>query len=312
MTVGIRRILWPKLKERPKTKYLLRGFTETGLFVKRCGALARKWRLPGNHLGPYIYPIQIDFNVGGKIKTVTVWFDTYPNPDKFFLNLKRPDDFYFKTHIRKKQLSANKRIFVMPNSTSFMHYLDKIEIMRAIAEGKASDEIPAVDFYGVFRNDHESRLAMVKHIVDSGKYTAIVGVHNLNGERVTDEKYFQPRLEYDAHLRVGARARFAIALPGGRAAPYCSFRHVEYWGIGALCFSIPPDCVLVGNPDPHEIMVIVAPDLSDFDDVAEYYLTHDSERRRIAENGREYFDRYLTPRKHAEWIIDHVIEREFA
>jgi len=311
MKIGIRRILWPKLKERPKTEYLLHGFLKTGLFVKKCGGFHRKWRLPGNHLGPFIYPIQIDFNVAGKIKPVIVWFDTFPNPDKFFLNFKKPDDFYFKTHVRKKQLSENKRIFVMPNSGSRMHFLDKIADMRAIAGGMATTNVPIVDFFGVFRNDHESRLAVVKHVVDSGKYSAIMGVHNLHGERVTDDRYFNPRLEYDAHCRVAARARFAVALPGGRAAPYCSFRHVEFWAFGATCMSFDPDCALPGNPDPHEIMVIFKPDLSDFDSVAEYYLKRADERARIAHNGQTYFDEYLAPVKHAEWIINHVIEREF-
>jgi hypothetical protein len=111
------------------------------------------------------------------------------------------------------------------------------------------------------------------------------------------------RMDYHRHLMEQARTKLNLALPGGFQLPYCSFRHIELWGMGAAVFTIKEDSVLVGNPRG----IYIEYDLDNLKEQVKYYLEHDEEREAIAAKGREYFDKYLTPKANASYII-HMIK----
>ena len=87
-----------------------------------------------------------------------------------------------------------------------------------------------------------------------------------------------------------ARSKICIDLPGNG---FLCYRLVECLGVGA-CVVSPrhPNCLPVPLEDRTHI-VYCEPDLSNLIEICDYYIHQDEEREAIAQNGVEYFDRYL-------------------
>ena len=68
--------------------------------------------------------------------------------------------------------------------------------------------------------------------------------------------------------------------------------------------TVSPDCVLPGNPK--SCWVEFKRDMSDFETKINFFLRDNESREMIARNGRDYFDKYLTPEKHAEYFISKI------
>lgn len=294
------RVIWPKAIERPKTLYLKEGLKQMGIEVVPSRAWIRKLNPNSNSRGPYVYPIEFVYGD----KRPLVLYDINTIPRMFYNNLMGPDRYYFKIHLHLKDRGRMPRLFVAPNSPSDpIAYLDNLEGLRIVKDKKQYDN--DLMFLG-WHDDKGMRMQCVK-IAKAQSWKDFTGLMPFKHHTTVPEKLLGIRLSYMTHLVRQIKSKLSLALPGGRALPYCSFRHIELWGMGAAMLTIKPDAVLPG--DPQGCWVEFKRDLSDFVEVVNFYLEHDEQRERIAAKGRRYFDKYLTPKANAEYICKILYER---
>lgn len=95
---------------------------------------------------------------------------------------------------------------------------------------------------------------------------------------------------YTQYLRDIARSRVCIDVPG--EGPL-SYRLVEYLAVGACVVAYPHHARLHVPLVDREHVVYVKDDLSDLVELCAYYIDRPDERRRMVENSRGFFDKYL-------------------
>lgn len=294
------RVIWPIAIERPKTLYLLEGLKQLGIEVVSSKVWIKRLRPRSNSRGPYVYPIQ--FIYGNKQPLVLYDINTIPR--MFFRDLMGPDRYYFKIHLHKQDKGKFPRLFVAPNSPSApIAFLENLDTLRLLKNEK--EYMHDILFLG-WHDDNGLRMRAVK-LARAQAWNDFTGLMPFKHHTTVPKDLEGKRLPYLSHLSLQAKTKLNLALPGGRALPYCSFRHVELWGMGAAVLTIKPDAVLPG--DPQGCWVEFKRDLSDFVKVVNFYLDHDEQRERIAKKGRLYFDKYLTPKANAEYICKILHER---
>lgn len=289
-------IIWPDTKERSKTEWLLRGFDDLKIPIMRSKRLLQKFNPRSNRLGPYVYPIAFKFGE----KHVIAMLDINTIPSMVFPQLVNKTKFYFKTHATQEILQR-PNVYLFPNSASKLEYLDILEDLRKIKD----DTTYALDFFFIgWHDDDGLRLWTVKKARSQKTWRVVAGCMPFKHHTTVDQKLQLPRMEYDKYLKTHAVSKINLALPGGRALPFMSFRHVELMGIGAAVLTRRPtsvpfrkgvfdDCVIYYNKE-------------NFVDIVDYYLKNEKEREKIAMNGRNYFDDHLTPKRHALYMIHRI------
>jgi glycosyl transferase family 1 len=114
------------------------------------------------------------------------------------------------------------------------------------------------------------------------------------------------KVRYSRFLREAASARMCLDLPGN--GPF-TFRVGEFLGLGS-CLIAPRYATSLPVPlEPNVHYVAVEHDLSDLLDACRHYLSHDEEREKIANAGREYFQRYLHCDQLAGYYVKSMLER---
>ena len=111
---------------------------------------------------------------------------------------------------------------------------------------------------------------------------------------------------YSQFLSEVARARISLDLPG---YGWLCYRLVEYLGIGACVVAIPHGNRLHVPLVDGEHVVYTRADGEDVVDLCAYYLEHDSERKAIARNAQDYFDRYMHYRQLGAYYISMMFQR---
>ena len=294
------RVIWPAAIERPKTLYLLEGLRQMGIEVISSKAWIKRLRPRSNSRGPYVYPIEFVYGD----KRPLVLYDINTIPRHFFSDMMGSNRYYFKIHLHKQDKGKYPRLFVAPNSPSApIAYLENLETLRITKQ--LGTYLHDISFLG-WHDDRGMRMKCVK-IARAQSWNDMTGLMPFKHHTTVPANLLGKRLSYLDHLAMQAKTKLNLALPGGRALPYCSFRHVELWGIGAAVLTIKPDAVLPGNPQG--CWIEFKRDLSDFVKVVNFYLEHDDQRERIADKGRRYFDKYLTPKANAEYICKILFER---
>lgn len=293
-------IIWPKgVIERPKTLYLKEGFRRLGFKILETDSLLRKFNPPSNRRGPYVYPFVIqtlDFRA-------TVLYDIGTNPDLFHLSPTcQPGSYYFKIHIRKKHPHLKLRsVIVAPNCPSRMEFLDLLPELR---ETKDRKRYLLDYFFCGWHDDRGLRMKCVKEFTRHPEWNGLAGLQPFKHHTKVLPHLSIERFSYEDHLFAQATTKLNLALAGGFALPWTSFRHVELWGMGAAMLTVKPDCVIPGNPE--NCWIEFKRDMSDFTEKVNLFLRDDELREQIAANGRKYFDEWLTPEKHAQYFIDKI------
>ena len=99
--------------------------------------------------------------------------------------------------------------------------------------------------------------------------------------------------------RIGA-TKISIDFPSNSRI---TFRSAEIIAMGSLLVG-PPICnIYPENLKLQEYMIICKPDLSDFIDKIDYYLTHDKERQRITEQAMLMWDKVMAPESLSEYWV---------
>jgi len=108
------------------------------------------------------------------------------------------------------------------------------------------------------------------------------------------------KVRYSRFLREAAAAKICVDLPGN--GDLC-FRLIDYLAVGTCIVGLKHRAVLHVPLVPQQHIAYVSDDLSDLLDVCEYYLKNEDERELLAQNSREYFDRYLRPEQLAAYYL---------
>lgn len=289
-------IVWPAAKERSKTEWLLRGFEELKIPIMRSKFYLNKFKPRSNRLGPYVYPIAFQF---GEKKAIAM-LDINTIPDMIFPDLYARTQFYFKTHASKSILKM-PNVYLFPNSASSLEYLDLLPDLRKIKD----DTTYILDFFFIgWHDDDGLRLWTVKQARSRKTWRVVAGCLPFKHHTTVDPKLQLPRMEYSKYLKTHAVSKISLALPGGRALPFMSFRHVELMGIGAAVLTRKPTSV----PFREELFnhSVIRYDRENFFDIVDYYLKNGKERERIAMNARSYYEKFLTPERHAFCMINAI------
>ena len=293
-----KRIIWPNAKDRPKTTYLKMGFKQLGIPIETSNSLIKKYRPSENKLGPYVYPFIMDF---GEKKPV-VMYDIGTTPTGFYPNLALKTKTYFKIHVRKDIRKQIPNLVVAPNSVSNPAvYFEHLPNLRKIKD--EGQYIWDFQFIG-WHDDRGLRMSTVK-LAKKQPWKCHMGLMPFKHHTKVPPHLLIDRIGYKEHLVSQALSKICLALPGGFAQPWCSFRHVELWGMGCCVITKKPDCLLVHQPK----LAWIEYDLKNFVEQVEYYLNHAEERETIAKVGRAYFDTWLKPVSHAIYFINEVSAR---
>ena len=107
------------------------------------------------------------------------------------------------------------------------------------------------------------------------------------------------------YMREVCQSRMCLDLPGRGAFTH---RMVEYLAVGACVLAVPHKAVLHVPLEAGEHIVYGREDHSDVVDLAARYLEDDAARARVAQNARDYFDRYLRPEQLAAYYLDRCLD----
>jgi hypothetical protein len=271
------------------------GFKRLGVPIEITDLWMKRIAPPTNPLGPYIYPIEFVFDKGRQmilydINTTDMIYHRY-------LNLGFP---YFKIHVRPKDIKRF-RIVPVPNTPSTPEFIDHLPQLRAAKDRKVYD----YDFFfSGWCSANGLRIKACEIAKKKLGERAYCGLQNFKHHRKAPESLKKGRMPAYTHWMNQAASKLNLALPGGGALPWVSFRHVELWGIGAAVLTYPPDYHLFGNPDPNEIACCFRRDFTTFENAIGFYLGAENTREEIAAAGREYFDKYYMPERQAEIFIE--------
>lgn len=292
-------IIWHKSRERSKTLWLLRGFQDLKIPIVKTDRLVKMFKPRENRLGPYVYPI--GFKFGEKFTIAMLDINTIPEMN--FAILRSKTKFYFKVHATDKILGL-PNVYPFPNSASRLEYMDLLPDLRKIKD----DTTFALDFFFIgWHDDDGLRLWTVKRAREQKDWRTIAGCLPFKHHTKVDPKFQLPRMEYDKYLKTHAVSKINLALPGGGALPFMSFRHVELMGIGCAVLTRRPTSVPFRKEQFDRSVIYY--NRENFIDVVNHYLQNEKERERIAMNARAYFDNFLKPEAHALYMIQTILKR---
>lgn len=257
---------------------------------------ARKWfqtiiselkNFPGFsiHEIPQKYPGLITTHVVKNNIKKEVIFDISDKPD--IINFDGIDNslLYFKMQYRKNGYDTKKVVHAqyIPGDIELYWYLSSLR--------KRSLKNKKIDVYGRFSTDfaQEIRGNAMKLLQTQTEFVYTGGLTTIR---------------YSRYLREVAQSKICIDLPGN--GPFC-FRIIEYLAIGS-CIIGPPHETLLNPPLEDGVHIkYCQSDLSDLVELCEYYLENDSERLKLVNNSRRYFDTYLRKDKLVQYYLNHIL-----
>lgn len=117
------------------------------------------------------------------------------------------------------------------------------------------------------------------------------------------------KVSYKGSLFETARSKVCVDLPGN--GPLC-FRLIDYLAVGACIVAYPHHAKLPVPLTPGKDIVYCKEDLSDLNEICEFYVSHPEEREQLSLNSRSYFDKYLSRSKLASYYINTIIQHALA
>ena len=285
---------------KSKVRYLEHGFRMIGVDVVYNDSYVNQiW-------DDVVYPFRLDYKGG---RSVVCWLDIVASRTKTYTSLlnEHEETMMFKTHLAKTDLKKHPRLLPMPQCTSNMRYFSHLGALRENTKRRPHK----YDIVGIFVNSDAGLRTKAVDLIrqhEEWKGLAWMIIHPRLPRAKIDVRLQGPKMNYYKHLDCQSRSKICLAMPGARKnqGASISFRHVEAWGMGAFVLTMQPGTVLVGNPKQVEAHFKV--DLSDFAKKVNFYINNEDARKEVQENGRRYFDSFLTPQAHAWHVLKNTQE----
>jgi hypothetical protein len=203
------------------------------------------------------------------------------------LNEVNPD-FIFKREILYEGQYKGKKIYPLP----FAAFTQNIP--------KEDDSIKNLNVFSVFGNTHYLRRRIVEKFHQFNFDNSIVDIDTGvdNWDRNCPR---QGKMSYFDYMKKIAHSKIAISCIGhGKDT-------VRYWEIPSyktMMMCINPGIVIPFPFSDKENVVLIKNDLSNFQELLEYYLTHDKEREEIAYNGNNHLMKFHTCEKRVSYMLN--------
>jgi len=273
----------------PQSRHMLKGFKELGVPVEEMSRMS---------YGNLVY-FDLLF---GREEMQRIWVDcTEYREDFYSANFVSKDDVYFKTNLRGKPIPQLLPLGLRPTNPEFLDLLPGLRERHQVPE-KGEYTYDMIALFGA--TELTNRLAVVK-LIRQQPWKTLTGMVSRRTTMVPDEYKCETWFSYESYLYLLSQSLLGLAMPGANESPG-GCRRTEMMGIG-MCGLIPKDD-LVSPGDLHSCLVEFEPDLSDFVEKAEYYLHNPEERKVMGRKALEYYERYLSPKGMAAYILETVNE----
>ncbi|WP_421846483.1 glycosyltransferase family protein [Marinomonas sp.] len=229
--------------------------------------------------------VPIIFIDGGDREGIGQDLEGYGNANLYNEALSiRPFDFIFKREFFEDKV-YDKNVAPLPMSFNF-------DRLPKISKNYKYD----VSFWAV--ESHPFRTEVLKNIED--KYDC-----SRNGT-TRNQKFSKYKRKGDFYLQELANCKITINVRGGG---WDTMRYWEVPAVGGFMLSQKPKIVIPNNFEDKKEIVFFKDDLTDFNDLCEYYLKNDSKREAIAKAGLRKIREYHTDEKRVDYIFEKISKR---
>lgn len=205
-------------------------------------------------------------------------------------------DLHFKIQYHKEHYSRRKTLPIGQTATN-LGFMGIIPSLR----DKVAKTAYLSDITAVFRATNLPERSKCVRAVKNTGFRVVAGVSERLG-KLPDLDVLIDKMGYLEHLNIQAESKICVAMFGIEGD--WTWRHTEILAMGGCMMTLESDYQMPDNPK--DAWITIKRDFSDLKAKAEYYLTHESERREIAKRGQQYFEDYLSPIAQARYIIYRV------
>lgn len=196
-------------------------------------------------------------------------------------------NFIFKREMFYETRYNDKRIYPLP----FAAFTQNIP--------EADNVGKSLNVFGIFGNTNNLRVKLVKKVHELNIDKSIVDIDS----GVDDWNRNHPRqgkMSYKDYMTNIANSKIALSCIGhGKDC----VRYLEIPTFNTMLMTIDPR-IIIPFPFKNEYnCVIIKQDLSNFQELLEYYLSHDKERNEIAYNGHQHLLKYHTCEKRVMYMF---------
>jgi hypothetical protein len=196
-------------------------------------------------------------------------------------------NYLFKREIFYDAQYKNKKIYPLPFSSFALNlYIN-------------SDSIKTLNVFGVFGNTNYLRVRLVEEFHRLNIDKSIVDIDS--GATIDSDKARYGKMSYNDYMQKIASSKIGLSCIGhGKDC-------VRYWEIPSyrtMMMCVNPKIVIPFPFKDRETAVFIKEDLSNLRELLEYYLSHDDERKAIAQAGHEHLMKYHTNKKRVQYMLD--------
>ena len=271
--------------------YLLRGFRNLGCSIE----YDKKLNAESINKG-FLHILAIDIYLNNKKHRIYYDWSDFQFAFKRELTL---NNFYFKVECNLGHI-YRYGIYPIGHGVTYVNeYFNNLEMLRKLREKKNYEY--NVMFKGRATSPaigKESERIKVIKILEKHPEFNPVSLVLYHTENRPNYKSVKNRIPYLQFLEETTRSKINLLLPG---IGELTWRISETLGIGACGLMPKLSSILPGNPK--NCWIEVERDYSDLVSKIDYYLKHDEEREIIAKNGLNYFEKWLSPKAQASYIL---------
>lgn len=278
------------LRMSVKVNHLLRGFQALGIKTVLSKKLGEEDKLRKKMVDGLTL-LELVFEDNSSVK---FWMDLAAK-GKIKPFVLKEGELYFKIQYLS---THNDCSYIQPIAESVSAPVAYFNNLRMLRQEKLKKDYK-YDVMGLFRKvSMWSRVACVRKVLEQKNWNSYVTVYDSKGLFMSNAGI--RKLPYVEHLKVQAHSKICLSIADKACRCY---RDTEVLGFGG-CLLVFESGEYQDFPHDKPCWISIKKDWSDFVEKVNYYLEHDEEREQIAQNGLEYYEKYLSPVAAAKMVID--------